>query len=74
VGLGPKKDRANRRIPGLETAKFVFDDYHAASRPKSRGERWLTNGMISAVVVLVSHTWPEPVPDSGEVVWLIISA
>ena len=74
----PKKDRDNHRVHGLgfETARFVFDDPLAVSRPDpySGEARWQTIGKIANVAVLVAHTWPDPDPDSDEEVGRIISA
>ena len=72
------KNRVNKRKHRLsfETAQFVFDDPLSAHRPDlgSDEERWHTIGMISGVVVIVAHTWPEPQPGSDVEVGRIISA
>ena len=72
------KNRINRRKHRLsfETAQLVFDDPLAAHRPDadSDEERWHTIGMISGVVVVVAHTWPELQPGSHVEVGRIISA
>ena len=72
------KNRVNKRKHRLsfETAQFVFDDPLSAHRPDlgSDEERWHTIGMISGVVVVVAHTWPEPQPGSHVEVGHIISA
>ncbi len=74
----PNQDRANKRMHGLsfETARLVFDDPLAASRPDPypHEQRWQTMGMIGEVIVLVVHTWPEPDPGTGDEVGRIISA
>jgi uncharacterized protein len=72
-----EKNRRNRRVHGLsfETAKFVFDDPLAASRPDHSAdeERWQTIGMIDGVIVLLVPTGPES-DARGEEVGRIISA
>ena len=72
------KNRVNKRKHRLsfETAQFVFDDPLSAHRPDlgSDEERWHTIGMISGVVVIVAHTWPEPQSGSHVEVGHIISA
>ncbi len=72
----PKKSLANKRVHGLgfETARLVFDDPLAASRPDPYEQRWQTIGMIGEVVVLVVHTWPRRDSATGEDVGRIISA
>lgn len=74
----PNKNRLNQRAHGLsfETARSVFDDPLAVSRPDPHAHepRWQTIGMISDVAVLVVHTWPEPDPATGEDVGRIIGA
>jgi hypothetical protein len=64
------KDRENKRKHGLgfDTARFVFDDPHALSRPDPfpHEERWQTIGVIGRVTVLVVHTWPDE--ESGRII------
>ena len=66
------KDRQNRRKHGLgfETAQLVFDDPLALSQPDphSGEERWRTVGRISAVTVLVVHTWPDASDRTGRII------
>jgi hypothetical protein len=68
------KDRENKRKHGLsfETARLVFDDPHAMSRPDPfpDEERWQTIGLIGRTAIFVVHTWPE----GSEKVGRIISA
>ncbi len=72
----PNKNRVNIRVHGLsfETARLVFDDPLAASRPDPYEQRWQTIGMIGEVVVLVVHTWPRRDSAIAEDVGRIISA
>ncbi|MCH7930405.1 MAG: BrnT family toxin [Proteobacteria bacterium] len=74
----PNKNRANERLHrlGFATARLVFDDPLAASRPDPdpHEQRWQTIGMIGEVVVLVVHTWPRRDSATGENVGRIISA
>jgi hypothetical protein len=73
-----EKNRTNKRAHGLsfETARFVFDGPLAVSNPDPRpdGDRWRTVGLVGAVLLFVSHTWPEGDPAGGEEVGRIISA
>ncbi len=70
--------RRNRRIHGIgfETARLVFDDPLAASRPDphTEEERWQTIGVVGGIAVLVIHTEPKRDPMTGEDVGRIISA
>lgn len=57
------KEKARRNLEkhkvSFERAKLVFDDPRHVSLPDDRepGERWLTFGLVNAVVVLaVAHT------------------
>ena len=72
------KSSANAQKHGIsfETAQLVFDDPFAVSRLDhfSEEERWQTIGMIGNVVVLVVHTWPEAITETGEEIGRIISA
>lgn len=72
------KNRTNRRKHGLsfETAKLVFEDPLMVQRPDPNpgGDRWHTVGMISNVVVIVAHTWPQPENGAGTEAGRIISA
>ena len=56
------KNRANQQKHRLsfETAQLVFDDPLAATWPDTSSveERWHTVGLVSNVVVIVTHTWP----------------
>lgn len=73
-----EKDRTNKRDHGLsfETARLVFDDPLAISRPDPYPdeERWQTVGLVGPVILFVVHTWPEPDPETGEETGRIISA
>jgi uncharacterized DUF497 family protein len=73
-----EKNRTNKRDHGLsfETARLVFDDPLAVSRPDPHpGEgRWQTLGLVGPVILFVVHTWPEPDPATGEEAGRIISA
>ncbi|ELR99732.1 BrnT family toxin [Gloeocapsa sp. PCC 73106] len=73
-----RKNRANELKHGLdfETAKLVFDDPFAVSRPDlyPDEERWQTIGVVERVILIVVHTWPVSEPDSDEEVGRIISA
>ena|SRR5271157_4849694 len=56
------KNRSNlaKHKISLETARFVFDDPYALSvqdRVVEGEERWQTLGTISAIVVIVAHTY-----------------
>ena len=66
----PDKDETNRRTHGLsfETAALVFHDPFTATRedPYPYEQRWRTIGMVSTVVLMVVHTWPEHDPDTGD--------
>ncbi len=72
------KSRENRRKHGLdfETARLVFDDPLAASRPDDHAveERWQTIGLIRNTVIIVAHTWPQADRQTGEETGRIISA
>ncbi len=79
MDVGPDQEprqQAGSRPQRSETAKLVFDDPLAASRPDPypHEPRWQTIGMIGNVVVLVVHTWPEPDPVTGEKLGRIVSA
>jgi hypothetical protein len=73
-----RKSAANRAKHGLsfETAIRVFEDPLHASKPDVHpdGERWHTIGMVGPVLLLVIHTWPEPLSPGDEPVGRIISA
>ncbi len=73
-----EKNRTNKRDHGLsfETAKLVFDDPFAASRPDAHpdGNRWQTVGLVGSVFLFVVHTSPEPDPATGNETGRIISA
>lgn len=73
-----QKNRTNKRDHGLsfETARLVFNDPLMVSRrdPHSDGDRWQTMGMAGSVLLFVVHTWPEPIPETGEEIIHIISA
>ena len=66
------KERDNRRKHrlGFETARLVFDDPHAMSRPDPflHEERWQTVGVIGQVTVFVVHTWPEGSAEIGRII------
>lgn len=72
------KNRSNKRKHGLsfQVARRVFDDPLAASWPDSHPveERWQTIGVIHNVIVIVSHTWPQTNPQTGQETGRIISA
>ena len=70
-----EKNRLNRRNHGLsfETARRVFDDPLAVSRPDPHpdGDRWQTLGQVGPVALFVVHTWPEPragQPETGRII------
>ncbi len=73
-----EKNRINKRDHGLsfETARLVFDDRLALSRPDPHpdGDRWQTVGLVGPVVLFVAHTWPEADPVTGDEIGRIISA
>jgi len=72
------KDAANRTKHRLSfaTAVRVFDDplHLTTLDPHPDDDRWQTVGLISRVVVLVVHTWPDEVPGDDEPVGRIITA
>ena len=72
------KNRTNRRKHGLsfETAQLVFEDPLAAHRPDrdSDEDRWHTLGAIGGVVIVVAHSWPQPVGTGHAEPGRIISA
>lgn len=72
------KDRANRRVHGLsfETARLVFADPLAASRPDLHpdGDRWQTIGSVGPVTLFVVHTEPTLDQTTGGETGRIISA
>ena len=71
-----EKNRINRRLHGLsfETARLVFDDPLAATRPDPHpdDDRWQTVGRIGQVALFVVHTFPETT--AGQHTGRIISA
>lgn len=73
-----KKNRSNKKDHKLsfETAKLVFNDSLAVSRPDPYPDeaRWQTIGCIGPVVVFVVHTYTELDPQTGEEGGRIISA
>jgi uncharacterized DUF497 family protein len=73
-----EKNRTNKRDHGLsfETARLVFDDPLAVSRPDAylAEERWQSVGLVGPVILFVVHTWPEPDSATGEETGRIISA
>jgi uncharacterized DUF497 family protein len=73
-----EKNRINKRDHGLsfETARLVFDDHLALSRPDPHpdGDRWQTVGLVGPVVLFVVHTWPEVDPITEDEIGRIISA
>ena len=72
------KNRTNKRNHGLsfETARLVFDDPLALSRPDPHpdGDRWQTIGLAGGVVLFVVHTGPETDDETGEEMGRIVSA
>ena len=72
------KNKRNQQKHGLgfETAKLVFADPLAVSRPDPHPDeqRWQTVGLVGPVVVLVVHTSTAPDPETGEELGRIISA
>ncbi|HTW68897.1 MAG TPA: BrnT family toxin [Acetobacteraceae bacterium] len=73
-----RKDRINKRDHRLsfDTARLVFDDPLAASRPDPHpdGDRWQTLGLVGSVILFVVHTAPEPDATTGQEHGRIISA
>jgi uncharacterized protein len=73
-----RKNLLNRRKHGLdfETARFVFDDPFALSRPDPHpdGDRWQTVGWIEGLTVFVVHTWSESQDIENDEQGRIISA
>ena len=74
----PAKNETNRQVHGLsfETASLVFNDPLAATigDPYRHEQRWRTMGSVGTVIVMVGHTWPEMVLETGEEVGRTISA
>ena len=72
------KNDENRRKHGIsfEVASLVFHDPLVTSRPDPfpTEQRWRTIGEIQNVVIIVTHTKPEPDYIRGEAVGRIISA
>ena len=73
-----EKNWTNKRDHGLsfETARLVFNDPLAASRPDPHpdGDRWQTVGLAGNVVLFVVHTGPDTNTETGEETGQIISA
>lgn len=73
-----EKNRTHRRDHGLsfETARLVFADDLAASRPDPHpdGDRWQTVGTVGPVTIFVVHTEPALDPTTGRETGRIISA
>ena len=73
-----EKNRKNKRKHGLsfETARLVFGDALAASRPDPHpdGDRWQTVGTVGPVTLFVVHTEPALDPATGKETGRIIGA
>lgn len=66
------KNLDNKRKHGLsfDTARLVFDDPHALSRPDPlpHEDRWQTVGVIGPITVFVVHTWPDSSDETGRII------
>ena len=73
-----EKNRTNKRDHGLsfETARLVFDDPLAVSRPDIHpdGDRWQTVGLVGTVALFVVHTGLDVDVSTGNEVSRNISA
>jgi uncharacterized protein len=73
-----EKNRTNKRDHGLSfaTAKLVFDDPLALSRPDPHpdGDRWQTVGLVNNTCLFVVHTGPTDDLEAGDEFGRIISA
>ena len=74
----PDKNNVNLQKHGIgfETAVLVFNDLLALTikDPYTDEERWRTIGKIATIIIIVIHTYPESVPESGVEIGRIISA